>query len=208
MQTDIVDNIIRQIKSPKDLDNFCKLNKHNYVFCRTYKNSIIKKMLGKSGVNYKDRSDDIYEFHKVIKDDYMMDNNYNFPRIYKELFIPLFEGRVYYEYKIDRVSESEFNENNNNQILQSMVNLIHHNNSKIVTIGPIDDSLTRQLKTTTFTRKNREELDVKTRDILDGMVELNKSWSDDEYEEYGDIEDFYPDSWTEVYKNSCLECGN
>jgi hypothetical protein len=196
MQTDIVDNIIRKIKNPKDLNTFCTLNKHNYLFCKTYKNSIIKNMLKKSGVNYTEPDDNIYKFHKVSKDDYMI-RGYNFPRIYKELFIPLFEGRVYYEYELERVPESDLNDNV--QILDSIDNLLYSNNSKIVTDGPIDDNLIRILRILSFTRKNRQELDLKTMNVVDNMAEIYKSWSDDEYEEIGDIVDFYQDSWTKYY---------
>jgi hypothetical protein len=156
MQTDIVDKIITKISNPKDLDKFCSLNTHNFQFCRTYKNSIIKNMLVKSGVNYTNKSDNIYSFHRVDKKNYMLGGDYNFPKIYKELFIPLSEGRLYYVYNTT-LSDEEVDEYRTFNV--PIINNIPNN---IITYGPID-----MFHNLTFVRKKKEELDIETMNLIE-----------------------------------------
>jgi hypothetical protein len=160
MQTDIVDEIIRKITNRKDLDVFCSLNRHNFQFCRTYKNSIIKNMLVNSGVNYTNKSDNIYSFHRVDKTNYMIDGNYNFPKIYKELFLPLSEGRLYYVYNTT-LSGEEVDEFIDvlGSIHVPIINIIPNN---IITYGPVD-----MFQNLTFVRKKKEELDIETMNIIE-----------------------------------------
>lgn len=70
LPSEIIMDIIENLNSLEDVQNFCSINKNNYNMCKDYSQIICKHILKIFSVDYKDPTIFIYVYNNVEIDNY------------------------------------------------------------------------------------------------------------------------------------------
>lgn len=81
LPSEIMLDIIENLNSLEDVQNFCSINKNNYDMCKDYGQIICKYLLKILSVDYKDPTNFIYVYNNVDIDDYKKKEEFNFVKI-------------------------------------------------------------------------------------------------------------------------------
>ena len=107
MNLDDIKFKIKQFLNIEDLQQFCKLNKDNYLFCKNNKENICKHLLNMYKVNYTDPTNFIYIYNNTNQNKYKINDNWKYSSLFKLYMKQYYSKKINLNFDEDSDSDSD-----------------------------------------------------------------------------------------------------